>query len=251
MAALPPIVLTFAASDPTGGAGLQADVLTIASQGCHPLSVLTGFTVQDSSGVDAFEALEARWVSLQARTLLADMRIGAFKLGVLGSEANVRAIAEIVTQHADVPLVLDPVLASGRGDQLASDAAVAALLELIVPRATIATPNTMEARRLGGERRLLALGCKYVLLTGTHEDTAEVINTLYGADGAVREERWRRLAGSYHGSGCTLASAIACGLAKGWDMEKAVHEAQAYTWRALKDGFRPGKGQLLPKRSLQ
>ena len=250
MAALAPIVLTFAASDPTGGAGLQADILTIASQGCHPLSVLTGFTVQDSSGVEAFEALEPRWVARQTRTLLADMNVGAFKLGVLGSAQNVAAIAEILAEHAQVPLVLDPVLASGRGDRLASDETVAALLELIVPRATIATPNTLEARRLGGERRLLALGCKHVLVTGTHDDTPEVVNTLYGADGTVHEERWPRLAGSYHGSGCTLASAIACGLAKGWSAEKAVHEAQAYTWRALKNGFRPGKGQLLPKRSL-
>lgn len=251
MAALPPIVLTFAASDPSGGAGLQADVLTIASQGCHPLSVLTGFTVQDSSGVEAFEALPALWVSRQARALLGDMKVGAFKLGVLGSAQNVRVIAEILGEHTHVPVVLDPVLASARGDRLASDDTVAALLELIVPRATIATPNTLEARRLGTERRLLALGCKHVLVTGTHEDTPEVLNTLYGAEGSVREERWPRLPGSYHGSGCTLASAIASGLAKGWSVEKAVHEAQAYTWQALKAGFRPGKGQLLPKRSLQ
>jgi hydroxymethylpyrimidine/phosphomethylpyrimidine kinase len=251
MAALPPIVLAFAASDPTGGAGLQADVLTIASHGCHALSVLTGFTVQDSCGVEAFEALDSRWVSSQARALLAEMKVDAFKLGVLGSAQNVRAIAAILAEHAEVPCVLDPVLASGRGDRLASDDTVDALLERIVPRATVATPNILEARRLGGARRLLALGCKYVLVTGAHEDTPEVVNTLYDADGAAREERWPRLAGSYHGSGCTLASAIACGLAKGWGVEKAVQEAQAYTWQALKNGFRPGKGQFLPKRSLQ
>lgn len=248
MAVPPPIVLAFAASDPSGGAGLQADVLTIASHGCHPLSVLTGFTVQDSSGVHALHALERDWVTQQARALLAETQIDAIKLGVLGSAENIRAIAEIIVEHAQVPLVLDPVLASGRGDRLASDEMIAALLELIVPRTTVATPNSLEARRLGGAKGLLARGCKYVLLTGTHDDTAEVVNTLYGADGAMHEERWPRLEASYHGSGCTLASSIAAGLAKGLSVEHAAREAQRYTWHALEAGFRAGKGQHVPRR---
>jgi hydroxymethylpyrimidine/phosphomethylpyrimidine kinase len=147
-----------------------------------------------------------------------------------------------------VPLVLDPVLASGRGDELASDAVLTALLEWLVPRATVVTPNTIEAERLGGAKRLLERGCRYVLVTGTHEAGVEVSNRLYGPAGLVREDRWQRLADSYHGSGCTLASAIAAQLAKGRAVPEAVREAQEFTWRALAAGFRTGAGQALPNR---
>jgi hydroxymethylpyrimidine/phosphomethylpyrimidine kinase len=245
---MPPIVLTFAASDPTGGAGLQADLLTLAALGCHPLSVLTGLTVQDTSGVEHLEAIAAHLVVRQARSLLAETRVAAFKAGVLASADNVRAVAAIAEAHADVPLVVDPVLASGRGDLLASDAVRSALLATLVPRTTVLTPNSVEAERLGGARRLLDLGARYVLVTGTHDDTPEVINRLYDAGGLVREDRWQRLPGSYHGSGCTLASAVAAGLANGRGIAEAVREAQAYTWQALAAGFRTGAGQLLPNR---
>ena len=261
MPSLPPIVLTFAASDPTGGAGLQADVLTLGSMGCHPLSVVTAITVQDTRGVEGMLAIEADWVADQARRLLEDMPVAAFKLGVLGSAENVAAVAEIISDYPDVPVVLDPVLASGRGDALATEDLVDALRELLVPQASIVTPNSIEVRRLtekdddleqpGLEEsayRLLALGCEYVLVTGTHEATAEVVNKLYGHEGMVREDRWQRLPGSYHGSGCTLASAIAAALANGLETPEAVREAQEYTWQALAGGFRPGMGQMLPDR---
>jgi hydroxymethylpyrimidine/phosphomethylpyrimidine kinase len=147
-----------------------------------------------------------------------------------------------------VPLVLDPVLASGRGDELASNAVQAALLEWLVPRATVVTPNTVEAQRLGGVKHLLERGCRYVLVTGTHEPSAEVTNKLYGPGGLVREDRWQRLPELFHGSGCTLASAIAAQLAKGRAVSEAVREAQEFTWRALAAGFRSGAGQWLPNR---
>ena len=245
---MPPLALTFAASDPTGGAGVQADLLTLAALGCHPLSVLTGVTVQDTTGVELFEALRADLVERQARRVLAESKVAAIKVGVLGSADNVRAVAAIAAEHAHVPLVLDPVLASGRGDVLASDSVLESLLEFLVPRATILTPNTLEAKLLGGEKRLLALGCRYVLVTGTHDAGAEVVNRLYDARGLVREDRWERLPGSYHGSGCTLASAIAAALAKGADVAAAVRGAQEFTWRALAAGFRTGAGQSLPNR---
>jgi len=245
---MPPLVLTFAASDPTGGAGLQADLLTLAALGCHPLSVVTGLTVQDTSGVEHLEAVDAALVARQAERVLAETRVAAFKVGVVGTAANARAIAAIAAAHAQVPLVLDPVLASGRGDPLASDAVLKALLEFLVPRATVATPNTLEEKRLGGAQQLLERGCRYVLLTGTHDSTAEVVNKLYDRGGLVREDRWQRLPGSYHGSGCTLASAIAALLAKGRPVPEAAREAQEFTWRALAAGFRTGAGQALPNR---
>src|SRR5262249_50032285 len=144
----PPIVLTFAASDPSGGAGMQADILTLASMGCHPLSVVTAITVQDTLGVEGIMALDAEWIADQARCLLEDVPVDAFKIGVLGSVENIAAIAEIVSDYSDVPLVLDPVQASGRGDELASDEMMHAVRELLLPQTTIVTPNSMEARRL-------------------------------------------------------------------------------------------------------
>jgi hydroxymethylpyrimidine/phosphomethylpyrimidine kinase len=244
----PPIVLSFAASDPTGGAGVQADLLTLAAMGCHPLSVVTALTVQDTSGVEGVLAVDSGWVADQARRVLDDIRVAAFKIGVLGSADNIRAVAAVLSDHPGVPLVLDPVLASGRGDALASDEMIGALLELIVPRSTVATPNSLEARRLGGVEQLIERGCRYVLVTGAHEASEAVINTLYDAGGVVREDCWERLPGSYHGSGCTLASALAAGLAHGLEVPEAAREAQEFTWQALAAGFRPGRGQWLPNR---
>jgi hydroxymethylpyrimidine/phosphomethylpyrimidine kinase len=255
----PPIVLTFAASDPSGGAGLQADILTLASMGCHPLSVVTAITVQDTLGVEGVQAVDAEWVADQARCLLEDMPVDAFMIGVLGSVEIIAAIAEIISDYPDVPLILDPVLASGRGDEFANDEMMHAMRELLLPHTTILTPNSIEARRLADmdddgaalplcAERLIAMGVEFVLVTGTHETTADVVNTLYGKDGIVRTDSWARLPGSYHGSGCTLASAIAAMLANGLDLPEAVREAQDYTWHTLKKAYRPGMGQFLPDR---
>jgi len=261
MPSSPPIVLAFAASDPTGGAGLQADLLTLASLGCHPLSVLTGLTVQDTNGVESLHAIEPAWIAGQARRVLEDIPVAAFKLGVLGSAANARIIATILGEHPRIPVVLDPVLASGRGDPLADEETLQVLRAELLPRTTVLTPNSVEARRLASAapqaglpdcaRELARLGCKFVLVTGTHEPGAQVANTLYDANGAVREDRWERLPGSYHGSGCTLASALAALIARGLDVASAAQAAQRYTWQALAAGFRPGRGQHLPDRFFE
>ena len=259
---LPPIVLVFAATDPSGGAGLQADIMTLSSMGCHPLSVVTAVTIQDTMGVDDVSPIDAEWVADQARCVLEDMPVAAFKLGLLGNVEQIAAIAEVVSDYPEVPLILDPVLASGRGDELVTEEMVVALRELLVPQTTILTPNSLEARRLGAEdseegnepdlaecaRRLIASGCEYVLVTGTHENTPQVVNTLYGQNGVVRSDAWQRLPGSYHGSGCTLASAIAATVANGLEIAEAVKDAQEYTWQTLKAAFRPGMGQHIPDR---
>lgn len=257
----PPQVLIFAASDPTSGAGIQADILTLASLGCHPLTAITALTVQDTSGVLQLQPVAAEFLEQQARTILEDMPVAAFKIGVLGSVANVLAVAEIVSDYPEIPLILDPVLASGRGDSLSGEDIIAAMREMLLPQTTIVTPNAPEARRLvesdedDGEptidicaERLIELGAQYVLITGTHESTPEVINTLYGAQGVMRRDRWERLPGSYHGSGCTLASAIAGCIAGGASVEEAVRDAQDYTWQTLNNGFRGGMGQFIPDR---
>jgi hydroxymethylpyrimidine/phosphomethylpyrimidine kinase len=259
-AAPPPAVLTFAATDPTSGAGLQADILTLASMGCHPLSVVTAITVQDTAGVESFFALDPDWVADQARCILEDIAVAAFKVGVLASAEIVTVIAEVVSDYPDIPLVLDPVLASGRGDEFGGEDLVCAIRELLIPQSTVVTPNIPELRRLAKSededdpdhaecaRRLLDSGCEYVLVTGTHDATASVVNTLYHRDGVVRADTWQRLPGSFHGSGCTLASALAANLARGLDVSDAVYEAQDYTWQALARAFRPGMGQHIPDR---
>jgi hydroxymethylpyrimidine/phosphomethylpyrimidine kinase len=259
----PPIVMAFAASDPTCGAGLQADLLTIAAHGCHPLTVVTALTVQDTAGVEDLLPMDGGWVADQARALLEDMPVAAFKLGMLGSVEAIGAVAEVLADYPDTPVVFDPVLASGRGDAFADEDIVAAMLELLLPQTDILTPNSLEARRLAQElgssgqtplglpecaRRLIGAGCAHVLVTGTHEHSARVVNTLYGSHGPMRHDDWARLPGSYHGSGCTLASAIAAQLAWGQPLPEAVRAAQHYTWHSLAAGFRPGMGQHVPNR---
>jgi hydroxymethylpyrimidine/phosphomethylpyrimidine kinase len=258
----PPIVMVFAATDPTGGAGLQADIMTLASMGCHPVSVVTAITVQDTTGVDGVQPIDGEWVADQARCILEDMPVAAFKVGVLGSLEAIAAVAEVVSDYPEIPLILDPVLASGRGDELASEEMLTAIRELLIPQTTIVTPNSIEARRLAADdsdenddpdlaecaRRILESGCEYVLITGTHEHGGDVTNTLYNSEGMVRSDSWPRLPGSYHGSGCTLASALAATIANGVDMQEAVRDAQEYTWQSLKLAFRPGMGQHIPDR---
>jgi hydroxymethylpyrimidine/phosphomethylpyrimidine kinase len=261
--ASPPIVLVFAGTDPSGGAGMQADILTLSSMGCHPLSVVTAVTVQDTMGVEDVLPIDAEWVADQARCVLEDMPVAVFKIGLLGSVEAIAAIAEVVSDYPDIPLVLDPILASGRGDELASEDLISAMRELLVPQTTLITPNSLEVRRLArddeadedddpdlGEcaRRILSLGCEYVLITGTHENTPQVINTLYEQQGVMRTDAWQRLAGTYHGSGCTLAAAIAATIANGLAIPEAVRDAQEYTWQTLKHAYRTGMGQLVPDR---
>ncbi len=263
MPVTPPTVLVFAGIDPSGGAGIQADILTLSSMGCHPLPVLTAVTVQDTSGVRDLLPINARWVADQARCVLEDVRVTVFKIGLLGSAEIVAAIAEVVSDYPEIPLVFDPVLASGRGDELATEEVIEAMCELLMPRTTLITPNSIEARRLvsgsdadgiddadlgGYARRLLALGCEYVLITGTHENTPQVSNTLYSEQGLIRTDSWERLPGIYHGSGCTLASAIAATIANGLPIPEAVRDAQEFTWQTLKHAYRAGVGQLMPDR---
>ncbi len=265
-AATPPVVMSFAASDPTCGAGLQADLLTLAALGCHPLTVATALTVQDTAGVEDLLPFDGGWVADQARALLEDMPVAAFKLGMLGSVEVIATVAEILSDYPGTPVVFDPVLASGRGDAFADEDAVAAMIELLLPLTDLLTPNSLEVRRLAQElgsstddvpslsecaRRLVNAGATHVLVTGTHERGARVVNTLYGSHGPIRSDTWERLPGSYHGSGCTLASAIAAYLAWGLPRPEAVRAGQHYTWHSLAAGFRPGMGQFIPNRLWQ
>jgi len=251
-----PVVLVFSGNDPTGGAGLQADIETLVSLGCHPAPVVTAITVQDTVGVKHYVPVDTNLVIAQARAVLEDMPVAAIKAGMLGSIENVTSLSAILQDYPEIPLILDPVLTSGRGDPLADDSLEDAMTSLLIPQTALITPNTLEIMRLAPDadniesaaQELLAMGCVYVLVTGTHENTPEVINRLYGNRRLLETYSWERLPYSYHGSGCTLASACAATFAHGFDPIEAVAEAQDFTWHALQAGGRLGMGQHMPDR---
>lgn len=250
-----PIVLSIAGHDPSGGAGIQADIETLAALGCQAATAITCLTIQDSRDVHELIPQPAELVTRQVETVMADYPIRAIKIGLIGSAEVAIAIGAILLRHTEIPVVLDPILAAGGGAELAGDALLEAMLGQVVPQSTLVTPNSQEARRLTGQqqlegcaRELLAGGCGAVLITGTHEAATDVINTLYRPDLPPQGERWPRLDGSYHGSGCTIASAIAAGLARGLSLDEAVSTAQRFTWESLAAGWRPGKGQQIPDR---
>ena len=251
-----PAVLVFAGLDPTGGAGLQADIEAIASMGCHAAPIATALTVQDTHNMSRFVSTEPELIIDQARALLEDVPVHAIKIGMLGNVRIVETIQALLSDHVQVPVVLDPVLAAGGGHTVADSALVEAVAELLLPQVTVLTPNSNEARALAPQARtldecahaLLSKGCEFVLITGTHEQTDDVENHLYSASQPVEKFTWPRLPHSYHGSGCTLAAAIAGLLAQGVEPLPAVFEAQEYTWQSLGQGYRMGKGQLIPNR---
>lgn len=251
-----PVVLALSGSDPSGGAGIQADIEALASHGCHCAPVITAVTVQDTQDIKSYAPLDGTLIMEQARAVLEDMPVVAIKIGLLGSTEAVEAIHSVLHDYPDIPVVLDPVLASGGGTALADDELLEALSGLLLPNTTVLTPNSVEARILAPEgdnldacaMALLDKGCEFVLITGTHENTPHVVNSLYGNHRVLETFTWERLPGSFHGSGCTLAASIAGLLAQGLEPFSAIHEAQEYTWEALAHGYRVGMGQPLPNR---
>jgi len=262
MSVKPPVVLVFAGNDPSGGAGLAADILTLSSQGCHVLPVVTAITVQDTAGVEDILPIDPDWLDDQARHVLEDMQVDAIKVGLIGSIDNLMVIAGIASDYPDIPLILDPVLTDNKDDALAEYEMVAILRELLLPHTTIVSLNSIDARRLASDdpdeqsdlpldvaaSRLIASGCQYVLITGVHENTPKVMNSLYSEQGRAGSENWDRLPGHFHGAGCTLAAALAGMLAGGAEVATAVHDAQDYTWQALSNAYRPGMGRQVPDR---
>jgi hydroxymethylpyrimidine/phosphomethylpyrimidine kinase len=251
-----PVVMAISGSDPTGGAGIQADIETLASMGCHAAPVITSITVQDTQDVKSYVAVDPTLMIQQARAVLEDIAISVFKIGMLGSVEVVEAIHTLLTDYPEIPVVLDPVLVAGGGYDLADIEVRDAIITLLLPITTILTPNSNEARLLAPEgdnldacaQEILDKGCEFVLITGTHENTPQVTNTLYGNRRQIETFDWERLPGNYHGSGCTLSSAIAGLLAQGIDPFTAIHEAQEYTWESLKHSYRIGMGQHIPNR---
>jgi len=252
----PPVVMTFSGHDPSGGAGMQADIETLASQGCLATPVITALTVQDSRDIIDSQAVNASHVIAQARAVLEDIPVAAIKIGMIGSSENAQTIHSILQDYPRIPVILDPILASGGGTALADERLLDTIRLLLVPLSTMVTPNSQEARLLAPEAdtldacalALLDTGAQYVLITGSHEQTPKVTNNLYHARRLLDTFSWERLPHSYHGSGCTLSACIAGMIAHGLDPLHAAHEAQDFTWNTLQHGYRPGMGQFFPDR---
>jgi hydroxymethylpyrimidine/phosphomethylpyrimidine kinase len=250
-----PVVLSFSGHDPSGGAGVQADIETLASHQCHAASVITALTEQDTRNVKKLIPQHPEDIISQANTVLNDLQVNAFKIGLIGHHETAIAIHSILKQYPHIPVILDPVLAAGGGAELSNERLIAAIIDLLLPYTTVLTPNSEEACKLAGfddlnecGLALLEKGCNYVLITGTHETTPAVSNRLFHDHRCRETFTWDRLPASYHGSGCTLAASIAALIAHGLEPFQAVTEAQEYTWNSLNSAFQPGKGQHIPNR---
>ena len=249
-----PQILFIGGHDPSGGAGIQADIETAQAHGCQAFSLVTCLTTQDSSNIRALHPQEEATFEAQLDCLLQDVTPEVVKIGLIGSPGIARLLGERI---ADFPLVLDPVLAAGGGQDLADEALIAGIHSGLLPAVTLLTPNRAEARRLANQadtdraaQQLLDAGCDHLLLTGADEaESGRVRHRLLDSRGA-RDFEQPLLPNHYHGSGCTLASASACNLALGLPLETAVEQALDRTWQTLQQATRPGKGQYLPKRRI-
>jgi hydroxymethylpyrimidine/phosphomethylpyrimidine kinase len=248
MSARTAIVLTIAGSDSSGGAGIQADLKTCAAFGVYAATVVTALTAQTTHGVRAIEAASASILAAQLAAVLEQFDVAAVKIGMLANAANVEVVARRLGVLSPRPVIIDPVLVASGGGALLDNEALAALKGTLLPLATLLTPNRPEAARLLATREaasdaeavaqgeaLRALGARAVLLKGGHAEGASAVDILITEDG-VRRFALPRLATRHgHGTGCTLAAAIAALLAGGADLADAVGRAKSYVWQALRD----------------
>jgi hydroxymethylpyrimidine/phosphomethylpyrimidine kinase len=252
----PPNVLVIAGSDSGGGAGIQADLRTLAAHGVHGLCVISAITAQNTRRVSAIESVSPRMVQAQLDAVFADFPVDAVKIGMLATPAIVRVVAAELKRHPRIKVVLDPVLVATTGARLAYAGLGDALRRHLIERADLVTPNIPEAESLLGRRLAAAsdlaqaaadfldLGARAVLLKGGHLRGPRVADLLATPD---RPERWfrhARIAVEGHGTGCTLSSAIAARLALGDTLELAVETAIGFVHRALVASYRPGRGRL-------
>jgi hydroxymethylpyrimidine/phosphomethylpyrimidine kinase len=252
-----PVALTIAGSDSSGGAGIQADLKTFAALGVYGASVITALTAQNTQGVSGIHQVPADFVTAQLDAVFGDLEVGAVKIGMVAQLATIDAIAAGLARWSPKQVVLDPVMVATSGDRLLAADAVAALRTKLIPRAVLITPNLPEAAALLDEpvalgaaaiksqgRRLLALGCDAVLIKGGHGQGAESIDYLVTGDSTLALSAPRIATRNTHGTGCSLSSAIAAGLAKGEDLETAVRQAKAWVSAAIAaaDRFSVGHG---------
>jgi len=247
-----PIVLCFSGHDASGGAGIQADIETIASLGAQPCTVITALTVQNTQEVISVHPVEADLIQKSVDCLLQDIQPQAIKIGLIGSIEALKIIVATIKTLPDIPVILDPVLASGSGKtELAKADLIQHMVNELLPLTTVITPNTPELIQLAKSANpplLNQMGCDYVMITGTHADTEQVHNELYFNERLLDVMSVDRLNADYHGSGCTLAAAISALLSFGLDPLHACKEAVDFTFASLQTGYQIGKGQHIPNR---
>ncbi len=249
-----PVVLALSGHDPSGAAGIQADIEAVAQAGCHCVSVITSLTTQNTSEFRAIEPQSPTRFRERLELLTADIHVDVCKIGLLGSIELVGIITDYLAS-VKLPLVLDPVLGAGIGVDIVEPELVRSMIENLFPHTTVITPNLTEAFALTGCNEpvqalhaLLDLGCDTALITAADAARTEVINTWMDETREVSSYRWEKLPGLYHGSGCTLSAYIAGRLARGDALRTAVEKAQEYTWQSLKNAHKTGKSQLHPDR---
>lgn len=254
-----PLILTFGPTDPVGAVGIQADLASFAAMGCHGLSVITSLFIGDTARIEDTQIIDSDWVADQARVVLEDMPVAAFKVGAVGSIENVSAIAEIVSDYPDIPLIFDPFLSSLPDQGPDGEDMLMATRELLIPQTTVLVLSAVELARIAetwrepseedmmavDAMRLIEMGCEYVFVTGTPSDLTDVANTLFDESGVIRHDNWQRISGSYSGAGGTLAATIAALLANGLDVPEAVFEAQEFTIASIANAQRLGMGKLV------
>ena len=251
-----PVVLCFSGLDPTGGAGIQADIEAIGWHGCHTAPIITANTVQDTHNVINFEAVDPTLILKQARTLLKDMPVSAIKIGMLCSGNTAEAIYTLLRQYRSIPVIFDPVLSASGGSSLAHKNLIDAINTLIIPHTHILTPNIPEALHListktppeTAAQHLNNMGAEYVLLTGTHAKSPKVIHKLYHKMKCKHTFTYKRLNNEFHGSGCTLAASLAALIAQNIEPVNACQNALDFTFKALTHAEALGTGQLIPNR---
>ena len=252
----PPVVLCFSGADPTGGAGIQADIETLCSHGCMAAPIITAATVQDTVDVISFSPMPADLVIEQARAVLEDMPIAAIKIGVVGSAEIAMAIHSILTDYPDIPVIYDPVFSTETDGSLSTEDLIDTVRTLLLPLTKVLTPNIYEVHALApgsdtptaAAMGLLESDVEYILLTGTHGKTLDVVHTLFSNHRELASFHNERLPHKYHGSGCTLASSVAAQIALGQDVLGAVRKALEYTHKTLVHANRIGMGQYHPNR---
>ncbi len=240
------IALTIAGSDSGGGAGIQADLKTFSALGVYGASVITALTAQNTLGVQGVHDVPAAFIRQQMVSVLGDLDVKAIKIGMLSRQATIRAVAAELVAVPEIPVVLDPVMVAASGDMLLRASAITALKSILMPRATVITPNLHEAAALTGlpmatseadmeqqARMLHAAGARAVLIKGGHRAGAESVDILITAYGMQRYATPRINTPNVHGTGCTLSSAIAAGLAKGLSLDAACRAAKAYVTEAI------------------
>jgi hydroxymethylpyrimidine/phosphomethylpyrimidine kinase len=250
-----PIALTIAGSDSSGGAGIQADLKTFAALGVYGASVITALTAQNTSGINAIHQVPPDFVTAQIDAVFSDLEVKAVKIGMVAQLETIDAIAAGLSRWSPGHVVLDPVMVATSGDQLLAADAVAALRTKLIPRALLITPNLPEAAALLDEpvasseaaierqgKRLLSMGCRAVLIKGGHGQGAESIDYLISGNGVIALAAPRIATKNTHGTGCSLSSAIAAGLAKGEEMESAVRHAKVWISAAIAAADRLGVG---------